>query len=652
MRSAAVFGLAVVSAVAGLLLAVRAAGAADAPAVMAAGAPGAPADATGPAGASAAATGAGVFRHFVTRSGDKLMDGPNEFRFIGANMPGMILPYDFTLNIPERMVLATPWEQEDAFKTCVQMNLRAVRWWNLPMCGPKQQPQPWHYVLAPGKFNDAAFKTVDTALALANRYGLRVVLSLSAEAGRYLGGVDTYAAWRGKTIREFWTDPGCKEDFKAALRYVVNRRNSVTGTLYKDDKAILCWEFGNELRSGPDAWQSEMAAYLKSLDPNHLIMDAYDTRVPAEPDPNIDILNRHYYGGDWVKNLRSDLAKARGKRPFVVGEFGLSADVPMVGRFLDAVIGEGAAGAMIWSMYFHREGGGFYWHQIFTHPSLASYHWPGFEPGEAHKEREILAALREAAFRIQGLPLPPVPVPDAPVMLPVGDVPLLSWRGSAGASGYDVQRAGKAGGPWQTVAENVSDGETAYRPLYSDTAVRAGQTVFYRVIARSAAGASPPSDAVGPVTVKGVCFADELKDLSLACGKSEGLKLANDHNGHYAEYLYRAKGDKGDWLLYKMPAAIAEAKVAAFFSESPAADLALEASADGKAFSPLPAGRRERTYAANPQAASGSKVRARTLVEYSAAVPRGSTYLKILWTGPAELDRVELYHPGGQETRK
>jgi hypothetical protein len=33
--------------------------------------------------------------HFITRQGDKLYDGDQEFRCIGANMPGLWLPYDF-----------------------------------------------------------------------------------------------------------------------------------------------------------------------------------------------------------------------------------------------------------------------------------------------------------------------------------------------------------------------------------------------------------------------------------------------------------------------------------------------------------------------------------------------------------------------------
>ncbi|HQL50361.1 MAG TPA: hypothetical protein PLR91_04120, partial [Kiritimatiellia bacterium] len=43
------------------------------------------------------------FEHFVTRDGSRLMDGAREFRFMGANMPGLVVPYDFTLRLPERM---------------------------------------------------------------------------------------------------------------------------------------------------------------------------------------------------------------------------------------------------------------------------------------------------------------------------------------------------------------------------------------------------------------------------------------------------------------------------------------------------------------------------------------------------------------------
>lgn len=100
-----------------------------------------------PANAAAQDSAEG-FQHFITRDGGRPMDGPKEFRFIGANMPGLVLPYDWTLYLPERLQLPSPWEQEDAFKTLDQMNLRVVRLWNLPIRNPKEKPadgaMTWH----------------------------------------------------------------------------------------------------------------------------------------------------------------------------------------------------------------------------------------------------------------------------------------------------------------------------------------------------------------------------------------------------------------------------------------------------------------------------------------------------------------------------
>ena len=583
------------------------------------------------------AAAADGFENFITRRGDVLMDGQREFRFIGINMPGLILPYDFTLSIDERMKLPIPWEQEDGLRTLGQMSARVVRLWNLPVRPPSQKDRPtWHHVQGPGQFNEDSFRVVDSALALANKYGVRVIFCLTAEAGDYLGGIGTYAAWRGRRREQFWTDRQVIEDFKATVRYVLTRRNTISGTAYRDDRAILCWEFGNELRSQPDDWAAEMAAFIKSIDPNHLVMDARDSRVPAEPLPDIDIYTRHYYGGDWVRACAADRAKLKGKRPFIVGEFGLSADVAMVGRFLDEVIANGTSGALLWSMYFHHRDGGFWWHQIFTHPSLSSYHWPGFSSGAAQKESELLALMRRKAFAIQGLAVSPVPVPDPPELLPIGEVPLISWRGSTGASGYDIERAASADGPWTTIARDVSDADTAYRPLYSDTSARTGGRYCYRVVARNSSGRSRPSNVVGPVHVDVVCLADELKDFSLAAGRSDGLKIVNDHNALYAEYPYRARGTAGEWIAYAPPGEIACANVVMFFAAG-ISDPVFEGSADGKAFDAMRAARTETVYRASP-AGQGRK-----RIDYRLSAPPGTGHLRIRWTGEGELDRVEIF---------
>ena len=610
----------------------------------------------------ASETAAGGFQHFITRRENKLYDGAEVFRFVGANMPGLSLPYDFTLFLPERLHLPTAWEQEDGFKTLEQMNLRVVRTWNLPICGPKQKPQPWHYVLGPGKFNEEAFKTVDRLFALANKYRIRVIFDLTAESGDYLGGIGTYAAHRGKKPGEFYTDPQIKDDYKATLRYVLNRTNTITGVRYRDDKAVLAWQFGNEMHSAPDAWLSEMAAFLKSLDPNHLVAETrHRPGNPMAIDPNIDLVTRHLYtnypgvGGDWPGAIRRELKTLKNQRPLFIGEFGPYIDgkglthanvVEKLRAFLAfSKNEEGIAGTLLWSMYFHHQDGGFYWHQIMTYPAAWSYHWPGFASAEAQQEIGLMQVMREAAFQIQGRNAPPLPLPEAPELLPFTDVPMFSWRGVAGASGYDIERSPKPAGPWAVIAPNISDADTACRPLFSDSSARVGQTWFYRVIARNASGISQPSNIVGPVAIKRVCFVDEFQDFSRIEAKSDGLALNNDYNCLYAEYLFRAKGAAGDWITYHMPGSISSVKLVAFFAQD-ASDFTLQISADGTTFVTLQPARKERRLPKPPGGAAGTQQR--TMVEYECTIPAGHPFLKVLWNGAAELDRVEIYHLSSQ----
>ena len=600
------------------------------------------------------------FDHFITRQGNQLFDGDKPFRFVGANMPGIMLPYDFTLYLPERMNLPTPWEQEDAFKTLDQMNLRVLRTWNLPIRGPKEERKPWHYVLGPGQFNEDAFKVTDSMLALANKYGVRVIFNFTAEFGDYLGGIGTYADYRGKRREEFFTDPQVREDYKATVRYVLTRTNTLTGLPYRDDKAILAWQFGNEMPTAPDAWLREMAAYIKGIDTNHLVAETrHQPGTTMAIDPNIDLVTRHLYTSysgtedGWPATLRRELATLKSQRPLFIGEFGPYINgtnfthanvVEKLHEFLTFVEAEqDIAGALLWSMYFRHQDGGFYWHQIMTFPAAWSYHWPGFPSADAQCEIGLMRTMREAAFKIQGKPVPQLPVPAAPELLNFTGVPMFSWRGSVGASGYDIERASKADGSWAVIATNVSDADIAYRPLYSDDTVSSGQTWFYQIIARNESGVSKPSNVVGPVRVKRACFVDELQDFSRVRAKSDGLVLNNDYNALYAEYLFRANGKSGDWIIYQVAGDIESVKATTFFDKN-LADFSVQASADGRTFSPIKLNRLERCLPAPPGGAANG--RRRTLVEYQGSFPAGNHYLKILWNGAAELDRVEIYHSG------
>ena len=46
----------------------------------------------------------------------------------------------------------------------------------------------------------------------------------------------------------FFSDPGARELYKDYVSYILGRRNSRTGQLYRDDPTILAWDLINEPR--------------------------------------------------------------------------------------------------------------------------------------------------------------------------------------------------------------------------------------------------------------------------------------------------------------------------------------------------------------------------------------------------------------------
>ena len=73
--------------------------------------------------------------------------------------------------------------------------------------------------------------------------------------------------------------------YKNYVRKLLTRVNTFTGVTYKDDPTIFALELANEpqCRDGYEvrlgitpgtivrAWVAEMAAYIRSLDPNHMV---------------------------------------------------------------------------------------------------------------------------------------------------------------------------------------------------------------------------------------------------------------------------------------------------------------------------------------------------------------------------------------------
>ena len=358
-----------------------------------------------------------MFKSFVYARGDKLMDENGEYRFISFNVPCLHYNEDnmpFTEMNPWR--LPDEFEINDALESVRQMGGQVARIYTLSVRRPGEDPNIPRHVTGAGKFNDEAYKSLDMTLAIANRKGIRIIFPFIDNAN-WWGGIEACAAFRGKSREDFWTDPNLFEDYKALVNSVVNRTNSITGVKYRDDKAILAWETGNELICPPE-WTVKAAAYIKSIDKNHLVMDGYHltpVRDLSLQDKNIDIVTTHHYPimfrtvispAEIIEQIKKTAAIARGKKAYIVGEFGF---IPTkdVESLLDAVINEKISGVLIWSLRFRNTDGGFYSHsEPYGGDIYKAYHWPGFASGDIFDETNALSLMRRKAFEIRNMAVP------------------------------------------------------------------------------------------------------------------------------------------------------------------------------------------------------------------------------------------------------
>jgi hypothetical protein len=585
---------------------------------------------------------ASVFQHFVTVKGDQLMEGDQPFRFISWNVPDLHLIEDqLGFDATNAWRLPDRFEIVDALSTVRQMGGTVARTYSISVVRGNDPPAQASHVLGPGKFNEEAFCSLDLILQVANEQGVRLVIPL-VNNWIWMGGRGEYAVFRGKTKDDFWTDPQLIADFKETIRFMLTRTNTLTGVRYSDDKAILCWETGNELAS-PAPWTREIAAYIKSLDTNHLVMDGFDRALRPEVlvMPEVDIVTTHHYPGSgpgrksFAELIRGNAALAKGKKPYVVGEFGF-VDTAEMEEAMKAIADSGAAGGLLWSLRFRNRDGGFYWHsEPLGGNRYKAFHWPGSTIGAAYDEINLMKVVRQNAFAIRGLTPPPLPVPAPPTLLPITDPAAISWQGSVGAASYTVERAPGPGGPWKAVGGEIDESSVQYRPLFADEAAPAGDW-YYRVRANNEAGISEPSNVVGPVKVAHATLVDELADFSRVYDRKGGLEIKTRDCRKAKEDAHRAAGIAGDALIYRLPAAIEGFRVSVFFPQE-VADPKFAVSDDGRTYRGVAAGRE--IYFNGAGDYNYWKP-----VLYHAADIGGGKYLKIELTGETQIGRVEIVH--------
>jgi mannan endo-1,4-beta-mannosidase len=109
---------------------------------------------------------------------------------------------------------------------------------------------------------------LDYVISSAERHGIKLVLPFMNNWDDF-GGINTYSTAFGSNATTFYTTASSQAAYKSYIKTLVTR--------YAKSPAIFAWELGNEPRChGCDTsvitkWATEISAYIKSLDPNHLV---------------------------------------------------------------------------------------------------------------------------------------------------------------------------------------------------------------------------------------------------------------------------------------------------------------------------------------------------------------------------------------------
>jgi mannan endo-1,4-beta-mannosidase len=331
---------------------------------------------------------------FVHAVGTRFLLDGEPFRYAGANVAVMYRDEDRAL-MPQTL------------RHAAQLGLKVIRVWAngegraedgvMSVGGDRADwPRTHAFRPTPDEWNEEAFVHLDRVLAEAARNHLRVQLTLS-NWWRDTGGVTQYLRWAGvrdaaddnapygvnaERAMEFYSNDVTRRLYREHVEKIVMRRNTVTGVLYRDDPTIFSYELMNEAQAPTGrwaerrAWVAEMSAYLKSLDPDHMVESgswsyrtAFERRAWLEEQKiqTLDYCDVHNYPRDdldtFVKSPQSlsEFIENRAaaafslNKPLVVGEFGMGTEgyegttqLDWFRAFFDAAQRAGIAGATFW----------------------------------------------------------------------------------------------------------------------------------------------------------------------------------------------------------------------------------------------------------------------------------------------------------------
>lgn len=272
---------------------------------------------------------------------------PAEYSFIKVNADGQFVrdgkPYYFVgVNFWYGAILGSEGEGGNRERLHKELDfLKSIGINNLRVLvgadgenGIKTRVEPSLQV-APGVYNDTILAGLDYFMNELRERDMTAVLYLN-NSWEWSGGYSVYLQWSGhgdavvpavdgwpaymEYVKQFPQSDSAKALFANHVNYIVSRTNRYNQIKYVDDPTIMSWQIGNEPRAFSDEnkepfarWMADVAAQIKSLDPNHMVSSGSEGSWGCEmdmslfekihADPNINYLNIHIwpYNWSWVK---------------------------------------------------------------------------------------------------------------------------------------------------------------------------------------------------------------------------------------------------------------------------------------------------------------------------------------------------------------
>jgi hypothetical protein len=285
-----------------------------------------------------------------------LIHNGQRFRFAGGNavndtgMPSSANGNAYGGTVVSGSYLATHSQIDAYLSSAVSMNATAIRSWGVMSVNHSLAVHS-----SMGVYNASALENVDYLLQQCGIRGIKVILPLVGNSDR-----SWYCSANGVTpdadATQFYTNTTIINSFKGLISFVLNHVNQYTGLKYKDDPAIVAWQFGNELTDSGladasfSAWHDTISQHIKVTESAQQLVMWGCTGISSDNVtfdsvrmslPYVDVFANHCYDNfripSWVSK-EAQAAHLYGKA-YVVDEYSWT-DKQVNGSALSWILGQ------------------------------------------------------------------------------------------------------------------------------------------------------------------------------------------------------------------------------------------------------------------------------------------------------------------------